>query len=154
MSKNPDTYSILKEIGFSLLGEGKTLKVRADGYSMYPAIKPGSVIQIEPLSENHTLSPGEIIAWKRQSGFVVHRLVRIIKEGNPIVLITRGDSCAGEDQPVRRNQVAGRVIKVETASGRVVSSGEELIRKPFYLYNRLLVWFIIRIRKALTLHSP
>jgi len=149
MSKKSDKYSILKEIGFSLLEEGKTLKVKADGYSMYPAIKPGSVILIEPLPENISPSPGEIIAWKRQSGFVVHRLVRIIKDSDSTAYITRGDSCAGEDNPVTRNQVAGRVIRVETASGRVISSGEDLIHKPSYLYNRFIAWFIVRIRKAL-----
>jgi hypothetical protein len=71
----PDNHIIIKDIGFSLLAEGTTIKVRADGYSMYPAIKPGSVVLIEPLPESFLPFPGEIIAWKRESGFVVHRLV-------------------------------------------------------------------------------
>lgn len=149
MSRKPDTYSLLREIGFSLLEEGKTLKVKAEGYSMYPSIKPGSVIHIEPLSENVTPSPGEIIAWKRPSGFVVHRLLRIIITGNQAAFITRGDSCRYEDQPVGRDQVAGRVVKVETVSGKIISSDTRLIHKPSYLYNRLIVWFILRIRKIL-----
>ncbi len=90
----------MKNIGFSLLDEGTTLKVKAEGYSMYPSIKPGSVILIEPLADGLFPSPGEIIAWKRESGLVVHRLVRITKEENKICYITRGDSCAYEDQPI------------------------------------------------------
>ena len=47
------SHSVLKEIGFMLLAEGKTLKVKAEGYSMYPSIKPGSVIYIEPFGEGN-----------------------------------------------------------------------------------------------------
>jgi signal peptidase I len=149
MNKAPDNHIIVKNIGFSLLDEGKTLRVKAEGFSMYPSIKPGSVILIEPLAEGFFPSPGEIIAWKRQSGFVVHRLVKITKEENKINFITRGDSCAYEDQPIIRDQIAGKVIQVETLSGTILSSGDKLIRKPSYLYNRLMVWVLVRIRKLL-----
>jgi len=147
MKKAPDNHIIVKEIGFSLLAEGKSLKIRAEGYSMYPSIKPGSIILIEPLAETLPPSPGEIIAWKRESGFVVHRLVRIIKEGDKISFITRGDSCAYEDQPVKRDQIAGRVVQAESVTGRILSAGDSLIRKPCYLYNRLIVWGLVRLRK-------
>ncbi|MFZ0281897.1 MAG: S24/S26 family peptidase, partial [Bacteroidales bacterium] len=73
-------HSVLKEIGFTLLAEGKTLKVKAEGYSMYPTIKPGSVIYIEPAERGNEPVPGEIIAWKKESGFVVHRLIKVLKE--------------------------------------------------------------------------
>jgi signal peptidase I len=147
MNKVTDTNIIVKNIGFSLLAEGTTLRVKADGYSMYPSIKPGSVILIEPIAENMFPSPGEIIAWKRDAGFVVHRLVRIIKDGKNTSFITRGDSCAYEDQPISLVQIAGKVNQVETASGRILLSGNKLIRKPSYLYNRLIVWVLVRIKR-------
>jgi signal peptidase I len=149
MNKASDNHIIVKNIGFSLLSEGTSLKVKADGYSMYPSIKPGSVILIEPLADGLSPLPGEIIAWKRESGLVVHRLVKITKEENKISYITRGDSCVCEDQPILRDQIAGKVIRVETPSGTILSSGNKLIRKPFYLYNRLMVWVLLRIRKLL-----
>jgi len=152
MTKASDNHIIVKNIGFSLLDEGTTLKVKADGYSMYPSIKPGSVILIEPLTDGLFPSPGEIIAWKRESGLVVHRLVRITKEENKISYITRGDSCVYEDQPIIRDQIAGKVIRVETPSGTILSSGEKLIRKPSYLYNRLMVWVLVRVR--IVFNSP
>lgn len=150
-NKAPENHIIVKDIGFSLLAEGKSLKVKADGYSMYPSIKPGSIVLIEPLAEDISPSPGEIIAWKRESGFVVHRLVRIIKEGDKISFITRGDSCAYKDKPVTRNQIAGKVVQVESDTGRLLSAGGKLIRKPCYLYNRLIVWVLLRIRR---IHPP
>ena len=149
MSNNHSKNIIVKDIGFSLLAGGTTLKVKADGFSMYPSIKPGSLILIEPLADGISPSPGEIIAWKRESGLVVHRLVRITKEDNKINYITRGDSCVNEDQPIYRDQIAGKVIQVEDPSGTILSFGDKLIRRPFYLYNRLMVWTLVRISRVL-----
>lgn len=143
-----ERHELAREIGFSLLAEGKILKVRAEGYSMYPAIKPGSVICIEPPGKGYTPAKGEIIAWRRQSGFVVHRVVRILKTGDGIKIITRGDSGRYEDQPVGSDVLAGRVVRIESPSGRIIQSREELIRKPLYIYNRLMVWFLLRMKRV------
>ena len=144
---NGDNHSTIKEVGFSLLAEGKTVRIRADGYSMFPSIKPGSVIYIEPLTDEQNPAPGDIIAWKRETGFVVHRLIRILREENNIRFITRGDSSVNEDKPVLKEQIAGKVIHTESSSGKRKEARIKHISKPGYLYNRLLVWFIIRLYK-------
>ncbi len=138
-------HNIAKELGFSLLAEGKTIRIRADGYSMFPAIKAGSLIYIEPDIDP---SPGEIIAWKREEGFVVHRLVRIVSDGDRISYITRGDSCVREDQPVIKEHIAGRVISIESTSGDKYRSEKKMISRFDYIYNRLRVWLILRFRRA------
>lgn len=151
MNKPSDNNTILKETGFFLLAEGKTIRVRADGYSMYPAIRPGSVILIEPLPAELFPVPGEILAWKRDAGLVVHRLVSIIRNDTGTLFITRGDSCSDEDQPVTGEQIAGKVIAVEDPSGKTIKSGRELIKHPFYLYNRLIIWLLLRFRRIFSL---
>ena len=138
MSNENSTYTILKEIGLSLLAEGKTIKAKAEGYSMYPFIKPGSDILLGPVNEGVTLVPGEIIAWKRESGFVLHRLTGIIKNGDEINFITRGDSCLQEDLPLKREQISGKVLMVEDKNGKT-REGSRLIVKPCYFFNRLRV---------------
>jgi signal peptidase I len=147
MNKHLENKIIVKELGYNLLSEGKTLKVKAEGYSMYPAIRPGSVIHIEPLNQGSIPLPGELIAWKREAGLVVHRLVRIIKRENQTFFFTRGDACAREDQPVTIDQIAGRVVRIERISGKIKASEKDLIIKPNYLYNRLLVWSLNKINK-------
>jgi len=139
MSENLNNHNIIKEISFSLLTEGKSIKVRADGYSMYPAIKPGSIIYIDPISSDSSPGPGEIIAWKRESGFVLHRLVRIIKKDNKTVYFTRGDSCAREDQPITFDQIAGRIVRVENREGEIAKYNKSVSYKPNYYFNRLIV---------------
>ncbi|MBW6501957.1 MAG: signal peptidase I [Bacteroidales bacterium] len=137
---------ILKEIGFTLLSEGKILKIRAEGYSMYPAIKPGSVIHIRPYQPGELPEPGEIIAWKRESGLVVHRLVRIISEGNETLYITRGDGTLGEDPPVSAGQIAGRVGQIEyRGRNRILKSGGT--GKPHYAWNRFRVVLLLKLKK-------
>lgn len=142
---------LVREISFSLLAEGKTVKIKANGCSMYPLIRPGDILYIEPYGNDEAPVPGEIIAWKRDSGFVVHRLIRITSENDVISFITRGDSCSREDNPVTREQIAGRVIRTENSTAERIRSGERLIRKPGYLYNRFLLWHVIRFRKVLNL---
>jgi signal peptidase I len=149
MSEIPDRQKIISEVGFSLLTEGTILKIRADGYSMYPLVKPGSVLFIEPVTGDSFPSPGEIVAWKRDPGFVVHRLIRIEKKGREICFVTRGDSCRYEDSPHSGSLIAGRVVRVESTSGSLLLEGDQLIRKPAYLYNRFLVWGILKIRRIL-----
>jgi signal peptidase I len=146
MNSVNDTYTILKEIGFALLLEGKTIRAKADGYSMYPFIRPGSTVLLGPVNDSVTLIPGEIVAWKRESGFVLHRLTGMLKNGTEIQYITRGDSCLQEDQPLSRDKIAGIVLMIEDATGKT-REGIQLIRKPHYFYNRLNVWLILKWKR-------
>ena len=142
----PGKNKIIKEISFSLLAEGKTIKIRADGYSMYPTIKPGSIIYIEPICLGEMPVTGEIVAWKRKSGLVVHRIIRIINEGNQMYFVTRGDSCAREDQPILAGYVTGRVVKTEDKNGNILkNTGFE--SNPHYGINRLRV-LMIHLRRV------
>lgn len=150
MNSGNDTYTILKEISFKLLAEGKTIRAKAEGYSMYPFIKPGSIVLLGPVNDSITIIPGEIIAWKRESGFVLHRLTGIVKNGNEIHFITRGDSCLQEDQPLSREQIAGRVIMIEDVKGKM-REGSQLIVKPRYFFNRLRIWLFFKWKRVLNL---
>jgi hypothetical protein len=146
MNKKNDTCTILEEISFTLLAEGKTIRAKAEGYSMYPFIRPGSTVLLGPVDKDVTLIPGEIIAGRRESGFVLHRLTCIIKNGNDIKFITRGDSCLQDDQPLNMEQIAGRVIMIEDTNGKI-REGSQLIRKPVYFYNRFRVWLFFKWKR-------
>ncbi len=144
MNRSKSIKNILRETGFSLLDEGKTLRIRAEGFSMYPSVKPGSVILLEPYPPLHQPEKGEIIAWKRDSGFVVHRLVGITGSENEKLFITRGDSSESEDLPVSAKQLAGRVIAIETPAGTTISPAIYIPSRSIYLRNRLLAWLALR----------
>jgi len=154
MSKEHLSYTILKDIGFTLLAEGKTIRVKAEGISMYPSIKSGSVIFIEPLKEGTEPVRGEIIAWKRDSGIVVHRLVSTYITKHQKYYVTRGDSGLTEDEPVLIEQIAGKVVRVENPEGKSVSPEKYINKKPNYSLNRLLVRIISQFYRVKKLFNP
>jgi signal peptidase I len=145
---NKGDYSALKEIGFTLLSEGKTLKLRADGFSMYPSIKPLSIVYIEPTTDVSALEPGEIIAWKLANGFVVHRIVRKYEKDCQTLFVTRGDCNLNEDIPLPSTLIAGKVIRIEYPEGNPVFLKAYGKRKPNYLFNRLSA-MIMRFKRSL-----
>jgi signal peptidase I len=105
---------LLKELGYKLLSEGKILRIRAEGYSMYPQIKPGSFLLIEPVVDHSQLRVNEIIVWKSNKGLVVHRLIRIDNSKKQPIYFTRGDSCLEEDEPMNSNRIVGRITGIFT----------------------------------------
>lgn len=137
---------ILKNVGINLLSEGKTIRIKAHGYSMYPCIKPGSIILIEPLIIKGMPIQGEIIAIRRENGLVVHRLTKVIKKNNADYYVARGDSNAWADDPVSINMISGRIIRAET-SGENQGLADLRIKKPNYFLNRMMVIGMIILKK-------
>jgi signal peptidase I len=132
-------HSIVKNVGLKLLSEGKTIRIKAHGYSMYPCIKPGSLILIEPIHLKGAPVPGEIIAIKRESGLVVHRLTKIVIKNGVTSYIARGDSNAYADNPVKIDKIAGRIVRAETTGENPVPADIRINTRPNYFSNRIRV---------------
>jgi signal peptidase I len=151
MNSSGKNNSNIKNAGLALLSEGKTIRIKAHGYSMYPCIKPGSLILIEPIKLKGNPVPGEIIAIKREKGLVVHRLIKIIAEAGVNTYIARGDSNAYSDNPVKISKIAGRVVGAETTGENPVRADISVNNSPNYIYNRiwvigLIIWGKIKYR--------
>lgn len=148
MDNRTRSGEILKNVGFLLLSEGKTIRIKAHGYSMYPCIKPGSLILIEPLKIKGPPVPGEIIAIKRESGLIVHRLSKIVVNKGITTYIARGDSNALEDGPITIGRIAGRIVGAESTGENPVPVDIRINTKPDYITNRLRVIGIILSKKV------
>lgn len=143
--------NILKNVGYNLLAEGKSIRIKAHGYSMYPSIKPGSILLIEPLRSKGKPVPGEILAIKRAGGLVIHRLIRVFVKDGVEYYVARGDSNARTDDPVRIDMIAGRVTGADI-SGQNTRLADISRHKPNYILNRIRVVSILlwgRINKLL-----
>jgi signal peptidase I len=147
MNTRSDNHSIVKDIGLTLLSEGKSIRIKAHGYSMYPCIKPGSLILIEPLSIKGMPRPGEIIAIRRESGLIVHRLSKIISKNGITCYIARGDSNAYADNPLKIDKIAGRIVRAESTGENPVPAVIRINTKPNYFINRIRVIGIILWKK-------
>ena len=148
-----NNHSIVKDIGLTLLSEGKTIRIKAHGYSMYPCIKPGSLILIEPLKIKGLPHPGEIIAIRRESGLIVHRLSKTINKYGFEWYIARGDSNAYADNPVKIEKIAGRIVRAETTGENPVPADIRINTRPNYFVNRIRVIGILLWKKINSLFN-
>ncbi|MCX6253082.1 MAG: signal peptidase I [Bacteroidia bacterium] len=147
MSNLKKNHNIVKNIGLRLLSEGKTIRIKAHGYSMYPCIKPGSLILIEPIQLKGMPVCGEIIAIKRENGLIVHRLTKIVIKNGITSFIARGDSNAYADNPVKMDKIAGRIVRAETTGENTVPADIRINTRPTYFINRIIVIFIFIWKK-------
>ena len=100
----------------SMLDEGRSVTVTAGGYSMWPAIRPGDAVIIAPCGDS-VAAAGQIVALRRDGGFVMHRVTRVITVSGRKLIVTCGDAAARADEPAGPESVAGVVTSV-IRSGR------------------------------------
>ena len=144
---NSNKQNIVKDIGLALLAEGKTIRIKAHGYSMYPCIKPGSMILIEPIHLKGKPVPGEIIAIRRENGLIVHRLTKIVVKNRIPCYIARGDSNSSADNPIKIDKIAGRIVRAETTGENSILADISINTRPHYFINRIrVIWINIRMK--------
>lgn len=147
MNKKSKYASSIKDMSISLLAQGTTIRIKAHGYSMYPSIRPGSLLVIEPIKIKGAPVAGEIVAIKRESGLVVHRVIKVNISDGVREYIARGDSNAFADSPVRIDMIAGRVVKAEPTGENPVPADIRIKKNPSHFLNRLRVISIMLGKK-------
>jgi signal peptidase I len=101
----------LLDVCTELLGEGFCINFHTPGQSMYPTIRDGEKVSVEPVLERD-IKRGDILLYKCHGRLIAHRVIRIhSREEKSLVL--RGDALNEPDAPVKFNQVLGRVVAVE-----------------------------------------
>lgn len=101
-----------------LLRRGYPVRFRADGWSMYPAIRNGDVITVAPLAGS-PIRVGEVVLYRHGQAAIAHRIVAMRSFSGALgELLPRGDATDACDAPIAPDQVVGRVVAVERAGGR------------------------------------
>ena len=78
------------------------------GSSMWPTLQKGDLVLLQGVDGVEDLEVGDIIAFRQQRGFSIHRVVNI--DGEKIT--TRGDGNFVDDSPINIENVIGKVPKV------------------------------------------
>lgn len=109
----------LLTLGRALLAEGREIRMRLGGRSMYPFLHPGDVATMVPITggEPHI---GDVVVCDRGDRWVAHRLIRIEDTGKGGRYITQGDSCMRPDEAFGNDRLVGRVTAV-LRNGRVIA---------------------------------
>ena len=104
MSRNEDVVTTENVSPETLLKEGKIIRIRPTGFSMYPLIYPErDEIILAPVGERR-LKRGDVVIFRRKDGLLIlHRIFRIRKNGYYII----GDNSPYVDGPVNREDICG-----------------------------------------------
>lgn len=135
MNKSGSNTVFLKEMSLELLAQGKSLRVKPNGYSMFPAIRSGDEVVITPVNDHSDLKPGDIVVLERENDFVLHRLIGRRITNDEIFFITRGDSSLNEDRPLSADKIIALVKIIEGKRGKITPNR----KKIHYYRNHLIV---------------
>ena len=86
--------------------------------SMWPVLKTDDLILMKGATADE-VSVGQIIIYKNQRGFTIHRLIK--KEKGK--LVTKGDANNVEDNPIEPAAVIGRVVYIGKNPARIPMMG-------------------------------
>lgn len=139
-----------KDLYLLLLQEGKSIYLNAWGMSMYPFIKNGDRIKIEPVDEKE-IKIGDVVAvdmkTKNEPWFFVHRVVKIAGSNGRRIYFTKGDlHKKGLDKPAAIESIAGKVTQIQR-------KGIEIdLKRPLWRCRWRL--FLLRVKNRLRKGDP
>ena len=100
-----------------ILARGSSARFRVSGGSMYPLIRNGEAVEVEPVDISHVRC-ADIIFYRSPDGkMFIHRVVGRKMIDNEAALITKGDSSSSCDGCVDRRGLLGRVTAIEKYNG-------------------------------------
>ena len=117
-----------------LLAEGKTIKIKPQGYSMYPLFVPGRDEACIEHTDFSSLKRGDVILYRRdKSILVLHRIWKITD--NSLYMV--GDNQTEIEGPLRADQVRGKLTGF-VRNGKFVD-----VKNPIYHFLSGL-WLFLR----------
>lgn len=116
---------------------GQTVKLRAFGHSMTPAIASGDVVIVEPVTVSH-LRVGDVVLCRSGRHFIAHRIAHVAL--GPIFLL-RDDQTGRDDGWFGTAEVLGRIGEIERQGAR-----RAVIYRPLSLAGRR---FLAQVRAGL-----
>lgn len=96
------------------------IMIKPEGYSMYPLFVPSRDMAVITKADTTTLKRGDVVLYRRwdSSGILVlHRIVRITKEGFYLV----GDNQTHIEGPLQAEQIHGKLIQI-IRKGKTIST--------------------------------
>ena len=152
--------NLLLDLTTELLSQGTTVRFRPSGRSMYPSIREGELVTVEPVVASE-VTLGDIVLYRSRRGLIAHRVIQVRRpqvEPNAfgaagfslrassgeetLGFFLQGDSSLSQDEPVGAQQILGRVIRVQR-NGRslaLASRGAKMRHRARRLASGLKGW--------------
>lgn len=98
------------------LGEGKTVKIRLKGNSMFPLLKSGRDSVILQKTPSNSLKPMDVVLFKYCGNYILHRIIK--RDG--VRLLIQGDGVISAIEQCTVDDVVGKVVKICRSSGKTI----------------------------------
>ncbi len=123
--------STILQLSHDLLQQEHQVRLRIQGYSMYPYLKTHDLLYISGVSINE-IQQGDVVVFSRGNRWIAHRcLERGIKDGMPYIR-SKGDTCLSRDEYITKSNYIGIGLKRKRRTEEAV-----LCRKD--RYSRFIV---------------
>lgn len=107
---------LFRNISAELLQSGYSIEFQANGQSMYPTIKDGEMITVQPVTTS-SIRPGDVVLYCNETGVIAHRIVGVRQQEHMWLL--RGDASRTLDEPVSTHQILGKVISTQRGDKKI-----------------------------------
>ncbi|NLO69677.1 MAG: ATP-binding cassette domain-containing protein, partial [Porphyromonadaceae bacterium] len=98
----------LIDLAEEILDENNKLRIKVNGYSMYPSFRNGDIC-IEEKCRIEELKIGDIVVCRRNNFLIMHRLKKLRFENGKYTIIMRGDNVVKYDSPFSEEHFVARV---------------------------------------------
>ena len=113
------------------------IRIKPQGYSMYPLFIPGRDEALIQQTDGTDCHRNDEVLYRRDQGILVlHRICRITSDGFYMV----GDNQYEVEGPLRQDQIIGKLIAVNR------NSREFTVGNPFYKFVSSLWLFMLPVR--------
>lgn len=139
------TGKLLLDLSNELLRNGQSVRFSAPGRSMYPTIREGEPITVQPVSPS-AVQKGDIILYRWRQGVIAHRIVGIENpNGESARFVLRGDASGACAESVKPEQILGKVVAVDRGGRRIDLYSTRLkIERMLRAWAAAFKWWLLR----------
>ncbi len=108
MNQQELSYTLRKEI----IGQGRPVQIIASGYSMYPFLRKGDLLTVEPVPMDK-IKRGDVVVFESEEKWIAHRVIKIRSTAEGLEFLLRGDTCVSFDPVVNVRNYIGYISSYE-----------------------------------------
>lgn len=125
-----------------ILESGKAVRIKPQGYSMYPVIVPGRDEVIVQKEDPAKLKRGDVVLYRRDGSIlVIHRIWKKDEKGFYMV----GDNQTETEGPLRPDQIKGKMVAL-------IRNGKEIDVREIRYRILCSIWLFMRpVRRPVSL---
>ena len=141
-----NTHKTFVDLSTELLQDGQSIRFYAHGMSMKPTILHGDFVTVEPI-EPSEIRRGDIVLYRDRNNVIAHRVVGLTASKR---FLFCGDGRETADQPVRPDQILGRVVALER-DGRLLRLHHHWMQMLYvarFYVSRFRVRLVQRLRRS------